>query len=73
MSFFTDKIVILEGVKYYYSERMHKRVNELADKFYQYHGYRSTGMDYSESNHPQEKLMYSMALAAFIFNGKIRN
>ena len=51
---------------------MHKRVNKLADKFYQYQGYCSTGMDYSESGHPQEKLMYSMALAAFIFNGKIK-
>ena len=73
MSLFSGKLMEIGGVRYHYTDRMHKKVNDLAGEFYSMHGYRNAeGFQYFDSTHPQEKLMYSMALKAFITCGKIK-
>jgi len=73
MSIFTDKLVEIEGVQYRYTIQMHRKVNKLANRFYMMNGYIGRDdFEWIESSHPQERLMYSMALQAFIFNGKIK-
>lgn len=47
------------------SEDLHRSLNVLAGRFYKMHGYvGKDGFDFSLSEHPQEKMMYQMALEA---------
>ena len=46
----------------------HKAINALAREFYRMHGYQvEPEYDFSEADHPQERLMWAMALVAFEF------
>ncbi|EOB4971331.1 hypothetical protein ACK2J6_001224 [Vibrio fluvialis] len=48
------------------SEELHSSLNELARRFYAHMGYSRTNQDfdYSKSQHPQEQMVYMMALEA---------
>lgn len=73
MGIYTDKYMVVDGIDYSYSIIMHNKINKLADIFYQQQGYASRPkFDYISSPHPTERLMYSMALQAFIFTKKVK-
>ncbi len=73
MGVFTDITATVDGEEFAYSIIMHNKINKLADIFYSDQGYMSRPkFDYSESPHPSQRLMYKMALKAFIFTKKIK-
>lgn len=62
-----------EGAEYLLSKIMFNRLNKLADIFYQDMGYISRPrFDYSESPHKTERLVFEMALKAFVFTKTIK-
>ena len=73
MGIFTDRHITVSGVNFTYSDIMHNKINKLAAIFYSMQGYENkVGFDFSESPHPTEKLMYHMALRAFIETKRVK-
>lgn len=73
MSIFTDKRVRVGKEEYIYTLRMHNKINSLANTFYVMQGsIDRKDFEYCESSHPTERLMYSMALQAYIATGKVK-
>ena len=67
MGLFSDIYVEVGGVTYSYSKQMHKKINNYAEELYGMMGYRcNEDLDFLSSSHPTERLMYSMALNAYI-------
>lgn len=59
------KVYTVQGDTLIVDEDLHRTLNLLARRFYQLQGYRSQeDFDFSTSVHPQESLMYLMALEA---------
>ncbi|WP_180208800.1 hypothetical protein [Vibrio parahaemolyticus] len=59
------KVFEVQGDTIIVDESLHDSLNVLAGRFYALHNYiERDGFDYSKSNHPQEQLMYRMALEA---------
>lgn len=73
MGIFTDMHVTIDCIDYSCSTVMHNKVNKLAAIFYAMSGnYNKVGFDFSESPHPTERLMYLMALRAYIETKRIK-
>lgn len=73
MSIFTDVHVSIGGKNYTYTKRMHGSVNNYARELYRMMGYIDRdNTDFAHSTHPTERLMYSMALSAYIKFGRIK-
>ncbi|EOW9224980.1 hypothetical protein [Vibrio cholerae] len=59
------KVFLVQNDRLIVSEELHESLNLLAARFYALHGYTPPiSFDYSKSQHPQELLMYRMALEA---------
>lgn len=73
MSISSNVHIEFEDSEYLISRITFNRLNKLADIFYQDMGYISRpNFDYSESPHKTERLVFNMALKAFIFTKKIK-
>ncbi len=62
-----DKVTnyIVQGERLAVDASLHKSLNELAGRFYKLMGYTALpGHDYASSEHPQERMVYQMALEA---------
>ena len=70
---FTGMYVEVNNVTYSYSKRMHSKINSYAFELYKMMGYTAKeDCDFLNSSHPTEKLMYSMALNAYIKFKKVK-
>lgn len=59
------KMFVVQNDTIVVEENLHHTLNTLAARFYRLHGYApEPGFDFLQSNHPQERLMYMMALEA---------
>lgn len=63
-----NKSLEVNGEEVYVDDELHHELNSLAGEFYACLGYKaSDDFDYYNSQHPQENLMYTQALIAYIF------
>lgn len=68
MALFEVKTYSVRGESVLVDAELHATLNELAGQFYECHGYLALpAHDYAASTHPQERLMYKMALTAHLF------
>lgn len=73
MGIFADVYVEVNNVTYSYSKRMHIKINSYAFELYKMIGYTAKeDFDFLNSSHPTERLMYSMALNAYIKFKKVK-
>ncbi|MFW0776147.1 MAG: hypothetical protein ACN2B6_00305 [Rickettsiales bacterium] len=71
MTAWVNKIYVIHGDEFEIDLDTHNKLNQLAAAFYSRHGHRvMPGHDFSEARHPEEKLMYALALEAYTFNIK---
>jgi len=61
----------IDGDIYEINSDTHNALNHLAAKFYEQHGNSNpVDFDFYSGAHPQERLMYALALNAYAFNLK---
>lgn len=67
---FKNKTFEVDGERVNVDYNLHSMLNILANKFYLLNGYdvNDDSYDFFESSHPQENLMYILALTAYVFN-----
>ena len=73
MSILNSIYIGMGGKEYCYSRKMHKNINNYAIELYAMMGYfAKEDTDMCHSSHPTERLMYSMALSAYIKFGRVK-
>lgn len=69
MTVWVNKTYSVNGESVEVDYETHRMLNALAARFYSCMEYEAKeGLDFADSEHPQEQCMYKMALEAYLFN-----